>query len=331
MFSQPESAQISEKFVAVKMLGGQDLDDEGKAFMSRYGVQGYPTLLAMTADGAVVSRSFQRTMDGIIKTMEDATATNEAFLKEAAELSTKTDPESMRTLAKKYAERSQLDEAGGLYEKLVASKPTAEDRLAYIAVLAVKGDDDGRKAQYEALLEENADHEDAIDWRIELATFGLPQRFKTREQMQEVMGQRKERLTKLLAEVQKPLDQAAVRAQLGEAFFATGDRDTAKEHFQWILDNARKSKHAGLALLAIAMATYMEDPTSVENLEKAKELLDEVVANHADSPVHRTATMRSRQLGMRLEMLREEAEKKAKEAEEKKDDDDGGMKEDEDK
>ena len=35
MFSKAESAEISDKYVAVRLLGGEDLDDEGKRVLIR--------------------------------------------------------------------------------------------------------------------------------------------------------------------------------------------------------------------------------------------------------------------------------------------------------
>ena len=55
MFSAAESRRINDAAVPVRILGGADMDDAGRAFMERYGVGGYPTLMAMTAGGAVLA------------------------------------------------------------------------------------------------------------------------------------------------------------------------------------------------------------------------------------------------------------------------------------
>ena len=46
VFSQADSAQISDAYVAIRILGGHDITPAGEKFMARYGVMGYPTLLA---------------------------------------------------------------------------------------------------------------------------------------------------------------------------------------------------------------------------------------------------------------------------------------------
>ena len=98
MFSQPGSDEISDKYVAVLLLGGNDMNDEGRAFAEKYGVRGYPTLLALTHDGAVVNRSIGRTRDGILEAMATAQTNNEEFLVEKEELEGKKDAESLRKL-----------------------------------------------------------------------------------------------------------------------------------------------------------------------------------------------------------------------------------------
>ena len=117
MFSTADSKQISDKYVAVRLLGGNDLDDECRDFMQRYGVQGYPTLLAMTPDGAVLGTDFQRDVAGILATMDQAATADQNFRTKAKELGASKLPEAVRTMAGLYKDRMQWAEARTRYER----------------------------------------------------------------------------------------------------------------------------------------------------------------------------------------------------------------------
>ena len=187
VFSQPSSKAISDKYLAVKLRGGNDLNDEGKAFMSRYGVRGYPTMLAMTADGAVLSRTFDRTAEGIVAGMDSAAEAQQAFVAKAAELGKKTDTASVRELAGLYKDRFQFDEAKSRLETLLAKDPAVEDQMAMLDILDSTGDKDARKALLEELVKTRADHKESINWRIALATADIPTAFGSREEFTAAM------------------------------------------------------------------------------------------------------------------------------------------------
>ncbi len=332
VFSLADSSKISDQFTAVQLLGGNDLDDEGKAFMQRYDVGGYPTLLAMTPDGAVVSREFDRTLDGILSAMEAAVTKNEEFKKSETELSAKTDAESVRTLAALYKERSQLTKARAGYETLTKKDPEIADQEALLDVLGSLGDNAARKALLKVLVDTRAGHEKHIDWRMEHAMADLPRQVTSREEFIDVMGKRKTVLEELLPSVKEPMDQAAVRGMLAQILANTGDREGAEEHWSWILEKAPKSKAAAAALWMkgqnlIRQGQFEGNPAKVE---EAKTLWKQLAEDHPDTPMGQRAGQLMPQLDGLIQMLEakkkaaEEAEKKAdeekSEPEEKKDD-----------
>ncbi len=322
MFSQADSSKISDKFTAVLMLGGNDLDDEGKAFMQRYGVGGYPTLLAMTPDGAVVGRDFERSLDGIIATMERAVTNNEEFLKTESELGDKTDADSVRTLAGLYKERSQLAKARTGYETLTKTSPDVADQEALLAVLGGLGDKEARRALLKTLVDTRAGHEKHIDWRMEHAMADLPTQVTSREEFMEVMGKRKEALTGLLPTVKEPADQAAVRGMLAQILANTGDREGAQEHWDWILEKAPKSKAAAGALWMkgqnlIRQGQFEGDPDKVK---EAKAVWEQLAKDHPDTQMGQRAGQLMPQLDGLIQMLesRKKAAEDAKKASEEK-------------
>ena len=328
VFSLAESSKISDKFTAVKMLGGNDLDDEGKAFMKRYDVGGYPTLLAMTADGAVVARDLDRTVEGIVEDMDAAVAANDTFKKSEAELSKKTDAESLRTLAGLYKERSQLTEARARYETLTKKDAQVEDQEALLEVLGALDDGVARKALLKVLVDTHKDSDKNIQWRMEYAMADLPTQVTTREEFIAVMGKRKAVLEALLPEVKKTEDQAAVRGMLANILTNTGERDAAAEHIDWILANAPKSEAAAGALWVksnglIRQAQMDGDP---EKAQAGKALWEQLVKDHADTRFGQEAARVMPQLDGLIKMLaakKAEAEKKPEDEKDPEEDKDG--------
>ncbi len=320
MFSKEDSAQISDKFVAVRLLGGQDLDDEGKTFMRRYGVRGFPTILGMTADGAVLQRSFDRTLDGFLNGMNAAETSNNDFLKKEADLKGKTDAASMRELAGLYNGRAQYEDARGGYEKLVSvAQPELDDQLALLDVVEALGDAAARKSLLDTLVKTRKDHEKNINWRIDLALADLPTQATSREEFMSIMGKQKDLLTTLLAEVTEVGDQAVVRSRLGRALMSTGDMAGVK-HFQWILDNARDSKAAPSALWVIAQEEFKKarDPFTgdwdPERLEAGRTFLKEILEKHPDTPRAKNVARMMPQIDAHIEKAKDAAAKKAEEA-----------------
>ena len=290
MFSTSESAGISDKYTAVRLVGGNDLDDEGKAFMSRYGVRGYPTLLAMTSDGAVLSREFERTTEGILASMTGATETEADFQLKLAASGSKTDAESLRTLAGLYMARAQYEQARDTYSKLAEKDVTVDDQIVMLEILGGLSDKDGRKGLLEKLVETRATHAKHIDWRMDLAMIDLETQITSREQWLDVMGKKKTILSDLLTSVDKPADQAVVRNELANVLAMTGDVETATGHWDWILENARDSAAGAEALMAKASSNFRSGRFDIEKLKAGRALLQEVIEKHPDHPAAAQAT-----------------------------------------
>lgn len=321
MFSEAESAEISDKYVAVRLLGGEDLDDEGKTFMRRYGVRGFPTLLALSADGAVLTRKFQRDLDGILTAMSEAASSNEDFLKREAELKDKTDAASVRELAGLYKERAQYEEARTRYEKLVSSaNPELDDQLALLGVVEALADAEARKALLGTLVKTRADDERSIDWRMDLALADLPTQATSREEFMEIMGKQHDLLSGLLGELESKSDQAVVRNRIANILSRTGKQKDAVEHYNWILENARDSEPAAVALWIIAQEHFKQaqDPftgeMNVDQLEAGKVLLQEIVDKHGEHQLSRRAAMVIPKVD---EAIKKQQEKKAEAEKEK--------------
>ena len=283
MFSQPESARISDAYVAVRLLGGNDLDDEGRAFAQRYGVRGFPTLLALSPDGAVLNRSFQRSLEGILGAMQQAATTQAAFEKTEAALRDRTDAGSIRTLARLYRDRMQYEAARKAYGAL-ASHAQVADHVELLSVLQAVGDKAAEKALLSRLIEEHPTDPRAIEWRIARALSDVPTQFASREERAAAQAQSQKLLTSLLETVGSPAEQAMVRLHLARILNSTRDREAALAHWEWILEHARDSAAAPEALMQTAGALFRGARGDVELLEEVQGLLQEVVDKHPDHP-----------------------------------------------
>jgi tetratricopeptide (TPR) repeat protein len=284
VFSQADSAAISDKYTAVRLLGGYDLDDEGRAFAGRYGVSSFPTLLAMTPTGAVLTRSFQRDTAGILETMSKAADLQAAFEKKKAELEKKTDAASIRSLARLQQKRLELEAARTGFEALVAKEPLLDDQVALLGVLKSLGDQAASQKLLAALVKDHRADARWIGWRIALALADVPTEFASLEARQAAEAQTLASLKQLLEEVEAKNDQAAIRLKMASLLNRSRNREEALAHWDWILKNARDSASAPEALMQTATALFRGADSKVERLEEVKNLLKEIVDKHPDHP-----------------------------------------------
>lgn len=284
VFSQPASAAISNAYVAVRILGGKDDTDLGRSLRRRYGLSTYPSMLALTHDGAVLTRSFQRDVAGILSAMNVATENQKKFSALSATLTGKDDAPSLRRLATLYKDRGQFSEARSLLEQLTASKPDVHDQVALLEVLDHLEDVDATQALLKTLVAGYPDHADNIQWRIALALAAVPTHFSTREDKQAAAAQRVAVLVALLPSATRVADQAQVRLRIGRFLNRTPDREAALQHWDWILEHARESAAAPEALMNKATALYRSAAGNADKLERVKELLQELVDTHPKHP-----------------------------------------------
>lgn len=314
MFSQAESSQISDKYTAVRLLGGNELDDAGRDFMERYGVPGFPTMLAMTADGAVIGRNLPRSVAGILQAMEVAAQAEASFRAKEKEIGESQLPEALREMAGLYKDRMQWDRARTNYEKLTAKDPKVEDQVALLEVYTAQGAKEERNQLLGLLVETRKDDENYIQWRIDLATSDLPAQFKSREEFVAAM---KTALEPLLDDVKKPADKAVVHSKLADILRRTGNTDEAMTHWDWILENASSSPLVPEVLFAKAY-TMINQGYMAKDLEKmraARAMFKKVIDEH---PKHAVAGSAARVLPQADDAIAK-VEAQIKAANEKKD------------
>ncbi len=284
MFSKPESAEISNNFVAVRLLGGHDLNDEGRAFAKRYGVRGFPTMLAMNADGGVLHKEFQRDVDGILEGMLLAGEMQARFQRDEAALKGKTDAASVRALAELYKQRLQYEAARSRYESLTKKDPQVDDQVALLEILQAMNETAAAKALLGTLVKTQPDDARAIEWRIALQLADVPKSYSSREEAKAGQEKTMAALSALLGEVKAKADQAMVRLHIARILNGTRDREAALEHWEWILEHARDSAAAPEALMQTAGALFRGARGDADLLEEVQALLQEIVDKHASHP-----------------------------------------------
>jgi tetratricopeptide (TPR) repeat protein len=315
VFSQAGSNKISDKFTAVRMLGGNDMSDEGRAFAKRYGLRGFPSLYAMTADGAVLTQSFQRDLDGILAGMEGAVKTDAEFRAKEQELGKSKLPEALRTMAGLYKDRMQWDQARANFEALCVSNPQVDDQIGLLEVLTAAGDADARKALLGTLIETRKDHEKHIDWRIALATADINTSPQSREEFQAMLEAQKAAYKGLLGELTKPANQAVVRNRLADVLFRTRDLNGATEHWDWILANAKDSPAVPDALFGKGVAAVNQGygTQDVVKVKEGKALIQKLIDEHGSHAKAGQARRVMAQIDMLIGQLEAAAAKPAPE------------------
>lgn len=246
MFSTAEAAEIGTEFRAVRILGGNDLDEVGEAFLQRYGVRGYPTLLAVTAGGDLLDGDLMggrlRTAPEILAALRAAKAANDAFLSERVRLESLGDAKSLRRLAELHRARRNLAAARETLETILETDGDApvEVRKELLSVLARTEDRDAERAMLDDVVERYPDDEDHTEWLVRRATMHIP-RPTSMAEMESVIGEFAAAIEQLRGEAAKAgrtSQEAELRVSLAKIAADRSDEETYQAHVDWVLEHA---------------------------------------------------------------------------------------------
>ncbi len=317
MFSKDGSNEISDKYVAVKLLGGDDLDDEGKAVSKRYAVRGFPTMLGLDSNGAVLQSSFPRSTEGILTAMEAAGKAKEKFAEKLKAFEAKKDDaDAQRDMADLYIERRQMEEARPLLEGL-AKKGEADDLIKLMSCLSALEDKEAANSVMDTLIEKFPEHEQYASWRITKAIGNLPKPQRGLDQEENI-----KRLTKIIESVEpllkdtKEMHHHAIHGQLMGMKANLGKHEETAIHAEWIIKHAPKSEHAPQALLmsAISAITKARSEDDLKAAERALKLFEQLAEEHPTTRPGMIAAQRGvPQAKQTVTLIREKQEAKAKE------------------
>ena len=306
VFARPESRVLGTRYLAVRLLAGDDATDATRAVAHRYRLTAAPTMLALAPDGGVLARAFPRDLDGILATMAQAELAEAAFRRRAATLGGSDDPADIRALARLHAERASWAQARQGYERLLAMHDGVRDAQSLLAVLEAQDDRPARRALLERLVAAHPEHPHHTHWRIALVLLDAPD-----------AAARRDALRALLAEVSSDAARATVRFALGDVHATLRENDQAMTQWDWILAHAPESPQAADALLRKATTTLrrgqgLGDPAVVR---AARDLLTRFLREHpehdAASTVRRLRAEAERILGQ-LEAKQARADEPAK-------------------
>jgi hypothetical protein len=294
IWSKPESAAISDRYVAVRILGGEHATPQAEAFFKRYEVDGFPTMFAMTADGAVVASvsgfgegGKTLTAADILKQMEDATAREAAFQRLRADLTAKGDAASLGELGGMLMERHDFDGARAIFLGLASKDPSVLHYGMLAGIYERMGQRVDERRTLETMVARFSDHPERIEWRIRLTTMDLPNEVKSREEMDALVRRHEAALNALLQQIEKEAvvaDQAEIHVRLANFAGQRSDAAGVKSHLQWILDHDGKGRRAPGALMALARQAFDAGDNAT-----AVTLLERVVADFPNSGEAREA------------------------------------------
>lgn len=273
VFADPASAMLGTRYVAVRLLAGEDADETTRALARRYGIRGAPTLLALAPDGGLLARAFPRDLEGILATLAAAEATEADFRAAVARLGASERPEDVRALAARYAARASWPEARRRYAQLVASTAAVADQEALLGVLAAMGDDDARADLLRTMIATHATHARRIQWRIALVLHSSAEARARRDGLQT-----------LLATATTDADRAAVHLRLADVLATLRARDAAMASWDWILTHAPTRPEAADALHRKAVATLRRGQGlgDLTTIRAARDLLVRFLSEHPE-------------------------------------------------
>lgn len=138
----PSLAELSKANVACRMTGGdKDASPGIDAFMERYGVQGFPTCLVLSAEGALL-----KTVGNVVQPPEILAGTRDAIEVETdfqafrATVEKLDQPALWVALARAYGERRQADRAVGIWQRIAAKDPSPSRLVSLAEAQAAAGD-----------------------------------------------------------------------------------------------------------------------------------------------------------------------------------------------
>jgi hypothetical protein len=188
VFSDPASAVLGERWVAIRVPRGKDPEAE-QAFHRKYDVRWSPALFALAHDGDLVTRDFGpllppmtfdgRVMEGswdegptvedLVATMERAEEKERSDRARLAALVQRDDARALREQAELLASRKRLTEATEALRRAYEREDVPEDgeRLAQMLI------DDDRRGEAVTVLErlaaDHADHARRYRWLLDAA------------------------------------------------------------------------------------------------------------------------------------------------------------------
>ena len=252
LFADPRAQDLASKCVLVRLRGADDMTPEVRDFNRRYGVEAYPCLYILNADGHLIIPSMAYTVESVTKSLEFA-ATEEQDFRELD----KNPSTAARARAREIREkRMAWDELLPAYvdESVRYCSPTSLTRLAEAyRRLSRPAEERATLAKAIEVFEET---QERTRWRIRLATIALDE--ITGEAFHEQTIERLTPLAKQFAGEHDKASEAEVRMCIGIAHAELHHCAEAKAEFDAVVDLAPKLVIAPKALLNRSAVSWYE-------------------------------------------------------------------------
>jgi tetratricopeptide (TPR) repeat protein len=277
VFSTAASKKISDTYIAVRLLGGDDITPEIESVMTRYGVDGYPTMLVVDQEGLRLNEEeVGRTTDDILAAMDAGKATGEKLAAAA-----KGDQAAYLELLKQHDGWEKLVD---VYEKSAAAAPTAENHVNLHEALGRMGRKEDAAKLLDTMIAKHTKHEQRPSWRTS-KVLELVAVVSTLEEANEKFPKAIDGLTALIATADEEKDSAtslAAHLELGNLFLNT-DRflsrgSEARAHYEQVIEKGAETKYAASALMGMASVHFL-----AKDYESALAALEKIVESHPKS------------------------------------------------
>lgn len=273
VFSTAASKEISDTYVAVRLLGGDDITPEIERVMKLYDVRGYPTMLVVDQDGLRLNdQPVGRTTEGILAAMAAGKATGEKL----AEAAKGEDQKAYLDLLKQHDGWEKLV---GVFEKRTEAEPTAENHIALREALDRVGRTEDATKLLDTMIAKHTTHEKRPQWRI-AKVMQVVASVNSRESAMELYPKAIEGIAALIAKADEEKDSAtslAAHLEMGNILLRTnglfGRGTEARPHFDVVVEKGADTKYAAGALMGIANLHLgaKEYATALETLERVVE------------------------------------------------------------
>ncbi len=270
VFSKPDSRVLSDRWVAVRVLGGEDETPAAKSFLDRYDVEGFPALLVLTADGQVVVRDLLA--DGfpdtaaLVRDLERAEVENRAFREREASLRHEDSAESLQRLALLYLERSDPRSAAETMLRVAERSPSPGLWEQVVALAAKARDPALERRALDLLLQRWPDHPDRVAWLVRRATMDL-EGASDGETLYRGRLERLEALRKAEADAGRREGEAQVRLVVADLLRDHHDEAGADEELRWVVAHLAEGGSAARAHLLLARAAVRANDLAAARTE----------------------------------------------------------------
>ncbi len=286
VFADPRAPDIASRFTPVRLLAGDELTPDVKDFLRRYDVAAYPCLFVMNADGHLIVRTMDMTVDSVLRAVDFA----KEDAKEYAQWLAVKEPAGRKKLREILENRCAWEPVIALLKAEIEREATPELLTKLADAHRHAGQPAEERAALTRAVETFVEAGERTRWRIRLATQELDVLDNDPDNFAACVIDRLEPLAAALAKENERAGEADVRLLLGDYHARLHRCDEARREFNASIALAPTARSAPKALLGMAGCSWWE-----LDYETCKSICERVVQDFPRSEEARAArrTIRS--------------------------------------